>query len=308
MGMHTYYCNVNKGDNMPTMVNLTCEICGSLFIKEFKKRHHKTCSRKCSYDLRQKNRKKIWHQTEKFCDTCNEIFIDTSKKQTVKTCKACVSKKMVISRFENGNGKYHSDEWMADNLKRFGLSVRNKANSDDHKKLLSETMKKNWENGKLYQGDEHWTKTKEGKQRISQWKKGVPLSDSAKANIRKAQQKRLREKPETYFSRGKGGYRDDLGHYVRSSWEANYARIILAEGKEYQYEPETFLFKDGSSYTPDFKVDDYYVEIKGYWDPVSIEKCQKFENEFPQFKLVKIGPDSYNDLIKNHLTTITTLE
>src|ERR1019366_2776041 len=38
----------------------------------------------------------------------------------------------------------------------------------------------------------------------------------------------------------KGGYRQDLGHYVRSNWEADFARVLQWKKLEYKYEPETF--------------------------------------------------------------------
>lgn len=36
---------------------------------------------------------------------------------------------------------------------------------------------------------------------------------------------------------GHGGIREDLGHFVRSTWEANFARVLKFEGVEYIYEP-----------------------------------------------------------------------
>jgi len=68
---------------------------------------------------------------------------------------------------------------------------------------------------------------------------------------------------------GKGGFREDIGLYVRSRWEANYIRYLIHTGHEFKYEPKQFLITlpDGTqhSYTPDLLVDDHhYVEIKGW--------------------------------------------
>ena len=56
----------------------------------------------------------------------------------------------------------------------------------------------------------------------------------------------------------KGGFRDDLCHYVRSTWEADFARILKLHNLEYQYEPQTFALKRLSGetlhYTPYFYV------------------------------------------------------
>lgn len=81
-------------------------------------------------------------------------------------------------------------------------------------------------------------------------------------------------------SHRKGGYRIDLGHYVRSSWEADYARVLNYLNVPYQYEPKTFDLKraDGSklTYTPDFYLpsEQRYVEIKGYMRAIDAEKIE----------------------------------
>jgi len=86
---------------MPRYVELTCEVCNKTFQKEYKKRTHKTCSKDCSYRLRQKSRKEIHGSLKKVCDCCNQVFNDTSKKKLVTTCKGCVYKKMVETRHTN---------------------------------------------------------------------------------------------------------------------------------------------------------------------------------------------------------------
>jgi predicted nucleic acid-binding Zn ribbon protein len=87
---------------------------------------------------------------------------------------------------------------------------------------------------------------------------------------------RRRERAHT---RGVGGIREDLGIYMRSTWEANWARYLrlgIAQGsvKAWEYEPVTFTFPDGAdphvrSYTPDFRVcmpdgSTVYHEVKGW--------------------------------------------
>ena len=92
----------------------------------------------------------------------------------------------------------------------------------------------------------------------------------------------------------KAGYREDLGHYVRSSWEADMARVFRYLGWEYQYEPQTFeLVKDDGkkfTYTPDFFVPEQntWFEIKGWMDNVSAEKTALFQEQYPQCNMVVI--------------------
>ncbi len=98
------------------------------------------------------------------------------------------------------------------------------------------------------------------------------------------------------YSRGAGGRREDLGGlYVRSSWEANYARYLnwrIARGEllSWQYEPHTFVFgaiKRGTrAYTPDFRLTfpDGRVEwheVKGWMDQKSATRLRRMAKYFP---------------------------
>ena len=107
-----------------------------------------------------------------------------------------------------------------------------------------------------------------------------------------------------------GGFREDLGLYVRSAWEANYARYLnWLQGQgliaRWEYEPDTFEFKTirrGSRfYTPDFRVEwpdgpIEYHEVKGYLDERSDTKLKRMAKYFPDVKLVLIGKDRYRDI------------
>ena len=52
--------------------------------------------------------------------------------------------------------------------------------------------------------------------------------------------------------RGICGFRKGLGHYTRSTLEANFARVLVASGVKYEYEPRVFNLGDLGHYTPDF--------------------------------------------------------
>ena len=73
---------------MPTYVQLTCIICDATFEKEYKKRHAKTCGKKCSNILRQETRRKQHEPVDKECDRCGETFQDTSKNENVQKSSA----------------------------------------------------------------------------------------------------------------------------------------------------------------------------------------------------------------------------
>jgi hypothetical protein len=59
---------------------------------------------------------------------------------------------------------------------------------------------------------------------------------------------------------------DRLDHRVRSTYEEDIAEILLEEGIEYEYEPESSVIEygDNRTYTPDFVTNQYVIEVKGY--------------------------------------------
>jgi len=87
------------------------------------------------------------------------------------------------------------------------------------------------------------------------------------------------------------GFRADLGHYVRSSWEADLARVFKYLGTSYEYEPRTFELVTSSgktiTYTPDFYVPerDKWFEVKGWMDHASAEKIRLLREQYPQIDL-----------------------
>ena len=119
--------------------------------------------------------------------------------------------------------------------------------------------------------------------------------------------------------RSRSGRREDLdGLYVRSSWEANYARysnwlIEQDEITSWEYEPDTFEFeaiKRGTRfYTPDFKIVNNdgsveYHEIKGWMDPKSRTKLKRMAKYHPNIKVVLIDSGGYHAIarqIKNFI-------
>lgn len=85
------------------------------------------------------------------------------------------------------------------------------------------------------------------------------------------------KKPSIKAGRGKGGFIPELGHYVRSTWEANIARWLVRNNIQYIYEPETFIYEN-FSYTPDFftPYNNQYIEVKGWWSKDDRIKVDRF--------------------------------
>jgi hypothetical protein len=90
------------------------------------------------------------------------------------------------------------------------------------------------------------------------------------------------------YSRTKSGIRADLQNkFFRSSWEANYARILDFQNIKWLYEPKTFFFegeqRGGTFIIPDFQLTelDAWVEVKGWLDSRSKSKLTKFKKYYP---------------------------
>lgn len=112
--------------------------------------------------------------------------------------------------------------------------------------------------------------------------------------------------------RHKGGKRADLGGlYVRSRWEANWARylnFLQSQGQiiSWAYEPETFEFpiKRGTRfYTPDFKVilpdgSVEYHEVKGYMTPESKTRAKRMAKYYPRIKIVMVERERYQGVAR----------
>lgn len=122
---------------------------------------------------------------------------------------------------------------------------------------------------------------------------------------------RLGRSPSIRYSGG--GYRKDLKIYVRSRWEANYARylnFIKEKGAihKWEYEPDTFEFhgiKRGTRfYTPDFKV--YYPngrieyhEVKGWMNPKSKTALIRMKRYYPEIVIVILAHDFFKNIRRN---------
>lgn len=139
---------------------------------------------------------------------------------------------------------------------------------------------------------------------------------------KQAVQKHLRN-PKTFLNarnnkgRTHGGFREDLGMYFRSRWEANYARYLnwlkdKGEIVAWEYEPETFEFpvsRGTRFYTPDFRVtwntgDVEYHEVKGYLTQKGSTALKRMERYYPDKKIILINGPIYNRILKEHAREI----
>jgi len=108
----------------------------------------------------------------------------------------------------------------------------------------------------------------------------------------------------------RGGFRKDLGHYVRSAWEADFARILRLHNLDYDYEPQTFkLIKPKGEvvhYTPDFyvKSQNTFYEIKGWFHDLDKEKIKLFQEQYPKHKFILISATKFAEFALKYKTLI----
>jgi hypothetical protein len=101
------------------------------------------------------------------------------------------------------------------------------------------------------------------------------------------------------------GFRKDLNHICRSSWEANFARILKYEKIDYLYEKITFDIYDNKTYTPDFFVPkkNIFYEIKGYGKKDDFKKIKYVFDTYGK-TVVLIDPKEYNKLKEQYKNII----
>lgn len=108
------------------------------------------------------------------------------------------------------------------------------------------------------------------------------------------------------------GFRKDLGIVFRSTWEANFARILNYLNINWKYESEWFDLKSDyftGSYCPDFILDDnVIIEVKGFWDSYSRKKVKCFKANFKQYRLLTLDSDIMNSLCKLYSDKIENWE
>jgi len=110
------------------------------------------------------------------------------------------------------------------------------------------------------------------------------------------------------------GFRDDLGIYVRSRWEANIGRYLnflkdKKQIKDWKYEAQVFTFpveRGNKFYRPDFMIINNndsieYYEVKGYMDNNSRIKLDRMARYYPNVKIIIIDAPVYKSIshIKN---------
>jgi len=94
----------------------------------------------------------------------------------------------------------------------------------------------------------------------------------------------------------KSGYRIDLNQFFRSTWEANFARILNYLKIKWEYESKKCRFDLGESiYICDFYLPEInrYIEVKGYLNDGSYLKLKTFHAMYSDIKISILDKSSY---------------
>ena len=108
----------------------------------------------------------------------------------------------------------------------------------------------------------------------------------------------------------KAGFREDIGHHVRSSWEANYCRLLNFYDIKYEFESKRCRFDVGDLgvliidfYIPEKNL---YIEIKGRL--MDVAKLKRFVELYPYVSLKILDAESYYTLERRYRDAIPNWE
>jgi hypothetical protein len=217
--------------------------------------------------------------------------------------------------------------------RRHGLTAKGRPHSSET--IVALTGKPKWKDKKHPRGmagKNHSDKTKQTLSLASRqtWvaHKALGVGHMSEENRQKrSQRSRLMQAARpahANYSRCRHGSREDLGGlFVRSSWEANYARylnLLMKMGvvERWEYEPETFWFegirRGATCYRPDFRVKfkgdpkPEYIEIKGWIVAKDHVKWKRMKKYHPDIKLVIVKAKQYYALANKWASAIPNWE
>jgi len=236
--------------------------------------------------------KRIAASAIKSSETNKKIFAEGKRKCWNEGLTAKIDERVAAQGKNTWNKDISKEEYLThyENNKMWNTGLT-KETSESIKlgaEKLSIIIKEQYEKGRIssFKGKTHTDKTKK--------------ILSLKASLR----------PHTNNNISKSGYREDLGHFVRSSWEANICRLLKFFGKEYKYEPQIFELTDILRYKPDIFIpkNNLYFEIKGYMTNEAKRKVHLFKEKYPELKLVVIEKEVYKKLYYQYGSLIPNWE
>jgi hypothetical protein len=166
--------------------------------------------------------------------------------------------------------------------RKMSLAHKGKKLSEEHKRILSLAHK-----GKK--------NSKEHNENIKKANIGKRYSLKLKNKLSILHTNRIINSKNDYHKKYKYNH-----NYFRSSWESKVAKWLDENNIKWEYESKNCLFKlnNGRYYIVDFYLPELnqYIEVKGYWDKNSENKCKEFINRKGINSLVVIDNNNINDI------------
>lgn len=299
----------------------TCEICGKKFIRrrlgEAKKGQRIFCSKDCYYISKQKHvtleclncgnnytdreRNKIYSQF--CCDECEQDYYNKIESGEIKLFshqgkRTCVNCGKEFYDIRNTSVEFCSVFCKREFINKSALKIAvckecgKEFDTYNNSEFCSTSC------GAIY-STKHLKGTTYKTGRIP-WNKGL-TKETCKTIAKNCEKQsaimcegiasgRINVTVQTF-----SGYVYEFGHYIRSGWEYNFAKVMQHLNREYQYEAYTFKLSNGKTYVPDFydvkrKI---FYEIKGQMRNDAKEKIELFKKDYPNIKLHVIDRPKY---------------
>lgn len=207
--------------------------------------------------------------------------------------------------FKNGREVWNKGETKEtnENVKKYSESIEEYERTEEHRENLLEALKSKERRKKISKAMKGREFTDEWRKKISKSKEGMKIWDGSRPEAKKWMKGEKNPQygkvnyPKPYFI-------EELGHKVRSSWEAKIGKILQNSDVDYDYEGKTFEF-NRTTYTPDFSINnsDIFVEVKGYFPKRQKNKYRDFRDIFSDISFIIVGGDSNNpqDVCDEHI-------
>ncbi len=291
---------------------ITCQVCG----KEFKQIHHR--------HVKQHNLT-IEEYKQKFPDApINSEASSQRRAQSLKGREIHWANKIASSV---------KNSWSENRFQgRTGIPLGNESRKKLSEKLMGHSVSEEtrikiglsglgrlpWNKGLTKDDDERIMSVS---QKVREWNK-EHMTDEIRHQI--SQTLKAKYAAGMPIPQSKGNKRPDLNMYFRSTWEANYARILNYENIVWSYEDSRFKMVDEfgeivAVYTPDFFTDKW-IEVKGHADAANdwnceCSRCERdkmkmllFSEQYPDEELEIIGKKEYRELCQKYASVISHWE
>lgn len=278
---------------------IKCAYCNKLFIP--RSSSNKTCSKEC---LIKYNIIKLKYN---ICAYCGKKF----KHKTRKTCSD-------ICYFKYVGLKSNKTKYEKNIYKIIGLKHKGKTISKESRQKMSISRKKSFLIGKTTLNKSNWVKGN------IPWNKG--LNKKTDDRIKKLGKQIKNKTFDEYYGKEKSlkirnnisktvsnlyiniNYKKKYKYnhtYFRSTWETKVAKWLDEHNIIWEYETKNCLFElnNGKHYIVDFYLpkENKFIEVKGFWNKSSIEKCQQFINKHGINSLIVIDESNINNINLNLL-------